>query len=67
MAKRQRRDPTPWWLRHIEFFVVLAVMCFAVYTTQNWVVVVALTFLALAVLGWDGPWPWWTRGKDPPE
>ena len=62
----RKPDPTPWWLRDVKFFAVLAVMCIALYTTRSWTVVIPLTFLALAVIGWDGPWPGWTRGKDPP-
>jgi len=51
------------WLRHVEFFVVMAVLAF---TRPDPVTVLALAFVALAVLGWDGPWPTWLRDKDPP-
>jgi hypothetical protein len=60
---RERRTETPLWLRHVEFLVVMAVLAFA--RPDPWVAL-ALAFVALAVLGWESPWPTWLRDKDPP-
>lgn len=60
---RERRTETPMWLRHVEFFVVMAVLAWA---RPEPLVAASLAVVALAVIGWDGPWPPWFGGKDPP-
>jgi len=65
VARTRKRDRTPWWLPHVEFLVVMGVLAFA---RPDPVVAVALAFVALAVIGWQGPWPpLLGGGKDPPD